>query len=67
MTDNLSFGFLAVPWRPETTRGEAARRLALTFCAVMVLAIFFSYVANALDSPIWTSPTYENGWDQLTE
>jgi len=47
MIDNLSFGFLTVPRRPETTRGEAALRLSLTFCAVTVLAIFFSYVANA--------------------
>ena len=67
MIDNLSFGFLTIPPRPETTRGEAALRFSLTFCAVAVLAIFFSYIAKALDSPTWTSPTYETGWDQMAE
>ena len=51
MTEILSLGFLAVPWRPENTRAETAVRVGLTLCAVAVLAIFFSYVTNALDSP----------------
>ncbi|MGB9245061.1 MAG: hypothetical protein WCC03_17050 [Candidatus Acidiferrales bacterium] len=67
MTEILSLGFLAVPWRPENTRAEAVVRVGLTLCAVAVLAIFFSYVTNALDSPTWQSPSDDMGWDQLAE
>jgi hypothetical protein len=67
MIEILSLGFLAVPWRAENTRAETAVRVGLTLCAVAALAIFFSYVTNALDSQTWQSPSYDVGWDQLAE
>jgi hypothetical protein len=65
MTEIRSLGFLAVPWRPQNTPAETAVRVGLTLCSVAVLAIFFSYVTNALDSQTWQSPSYEMGWEQL--
>ena len=67
MTEILSLGFLAVPWRPENTRAETALRAGLILCAVTLLAILFSYVTNALDSQTWQSPSYGVGWDQVAE
>jgi hypothetical protein len=67
MTDILSLGLLSLPWRPQDTRAEIVLRTGLTLCAVTVLAIFFSYVTNALDSKTWQSPGYEVGWDRLEQ